>query len=1037
MKFLAKFSVKNSLIVNVLSVFIVIAGIVSIFQMHREAFPSIDLDHVTIVTVYPAATPVEIEKLITIPIEKELKEIDEIEELTSISAEGISRIMIDLEEGIKNKIQVITDIQRAADRAEGLPEDLPEKPIVTEHKTKNSPVIEISLSGDMSEKELRALAKDLEKQLETLPDVSQITKDGYRESEIWVEITPESVQKNHISFREITEALQRQNQTIPGGRFYDQNREFILRTVSEFQTAEDVKHTVVRASAVGNWITIEDIAKVTDTFEEENIIQKTLGTRSINLVIVKREKGDAIRLADQAKSLVEDFKKRAPETLDVSYINDMSFFIKRRLNVLKNNGAIGLILVAVSLFAFLSLSTALGACLGLPIALLFSFTLMNIFGISINLISLFALIMVLGMLVDEDIVISENIHRHIEKGLSPEEAAITGSNEVNSAVIATVLTTIAAFIPLFFMGGTMGKFSRIIPIVVILTLIASLMEALFILPSHISDLSHVIKKRFGKRKIKRKAQKFFDKLLVRYDKILRHTIQHRYLYSGGLLFVFLASLFLAIHSMDFVLFPSRGVEIFFVRGETNPGDSLEVTAQKFKAIEKVIAKLPKEELDTYTTEIGIMQRDSNDPQTDVGSSLGQIVIYLTPEPDRDRNTQEIIASLREQTKTITGFQKLRFDMFRHGPPVGAPVEIQIRGDKFEILKDIADQYKKTLATIPGVIDIDDDFDDGKAEKHIVIDPIKAAQTGLTVGDIAKTVRDAFDGIEATQIITPEEEIDIVAKFPIAYRNDWQALETLLVANDQGRLIPLNQVASLKDTKGLHVIKHIDNLRAITVTANVDENITTSVAVNQTLKEKFSHLTPHKGYVVRFGGEIKDTQESLHNLFIAFTLSAFLIILILITMFRSLVQPLVVMVTIPFSIIGVILAFKIHGMSLSFMAILGLIGLTGIVVDGAIIMIDFINRYIAEGMDQIEAIIEGSKIRFRAVVLITLTTVVGVLPAAYGLGGSDPFIIPMALALNYGILFSTFLTLIYIPIFLVILVDIRKQLKSLLRLQNHT
>lgn len=1029
MKFLAKLSVENSLIVNVFSIFIAIAGIVSLFQMHREAFPSIDMDIVVVQTLYPNSTPIEVEKLITIPIEKELRAIDDIKEIRSVSAEGLSRISIELEEDLDNKIQVLNDIQRAVDQAEDLPKDLPDKPFVSEMKTKNTPVIDVALSGKMPEMKLRQQAKALENRIEQIPDYARMGKNGYREHEIWVEVKPETLAEHHLSLTEIMSALASQNKTLPGGKFYDDKTEYVLRTTGEFENAADVGRTVVRASTMGNWITVADVAKVTDALQDESIINKTLGTRSINLTIIKKEKGDSIDLVNQIKIAVEEFKKTAPPELNITLVNDLSFFIKRRLNVLVNNGVIGLILVAISLFVFLSPGTAIGACIGIPTALFSAFFLMNIFDISINLLSLFGMIMVLGMLVDEDIIVSENIYRHLEKGLSPKEAAIKGSSEVNRAVFATVLTTIVAFIPLYYMEGMTGKFTRHIPTVVILTLLASLVEAILVLPSHVADITEQMQKRFAGRMNKHHGHRLFDKIQSTYERTIRHCIRFRYRYTALLLSGFAGTMVFAFLKMQFILFPSKGIEIFFIQAEVPQGHSIYETEAKLAEIEAIVARLPKTELDVYATQVGFIQREPNDQKQTRAINTGQIAVYLTPENDRERTSEDIMDALRPQVEKLNGFESIHFEKFRHGPPVGEPVEIKIIGDDFKVLQHLAAEYKKALKTIPGVVDIDDDHEANIDEKRVVVDPTLAAQAGLTVESVAFAVRQAFEGIPATKIKTPEEEIKIITKYPESYRHDTQSLKSLRIPNAQGRLIPLHTVAKVQNTKGLLSINHIDGLRTITVTASIKEDITSAMQVNQILLKKHAHIADSEpGYVVQFKGEFEKTQESLRNLKMAFGVACGLILIILIASFRSLIQPLVILVTIPFSLIGVIIAFHLHGEVLSFMAVLGMIALTGIVVDGGIIMIDFINHNLAEGMDPIEAVVNGAKTRLRSVFLTTLTTTLGVMPSTYGFGGSDPFIVPMALTMNYGILFSVVLTLIYIPLFQIIVWDIKKFMK---------
>lgn len=991
--------------------------------MQREAFPRFSFDTVMVTTTYPGATPAEIEKLITIPIEKELKEVDDIKEINSVSAEGISVINLKIEEDADNKDKTINDIQRAVDKTEDLPVDLKDKPVVRDLKTQNRPIIEVALSGEISESKLRELAKALEKKILDLEDIARIERKGFRDKEIWVEVNPNTLQKKHLSIQEIAEALKKQNRAVPGGKYYKDNNEYILRTTGEFIDQNDVKETIIRASSMGNWVLLKDIASVRPEFEEATKIFKTQGTRSINLVVIKKARGDTINLVEKIFKIVDDFKKTVDPKLKISYIDDTSFFIKRRQNILSNNGILGMIMVVISLFTFLSIRTAIAACIGIPTALLLSFILMNYSGISFNLLSMFGLIMVLGMLVDEDIVISENIYRHLELDRTTEEATEHGVNEVVKPLVATVLTTIAAFIPLLLMGGIMGKFIRHIPIVVTITLCASLFVALIILPSHICDLNRI--KLFGRRTKIKRTDRFFAKLVEKYKSAITHCLKHRYIYTLGLILFFSATVYFATTHIKFILFPSKGIEVFVVKAEGQMGDSLEVTSNKLHEIEKIIATLPSKELKYFTTRVGIISEGLNDPQIKRASNVGQIKLYLTPEADRDRDTQTIINILRNKIKNVKGFTHLDFEKRRIGPPVGKPIQVRLRGDNFEKLKDIAKNFQSSLTKMTGISDVKNDYTLNKNEILVEVDPIKAAQTGLTVERIALAVRNAFDGLVATTIKSSEEEIDVVVKFPKKLRYDPHALKTILVPNEKNQLIKISHVANFKTSKGANVIKHFDGIRTINVTANIDEMKTSALSISKKLLPLIQQTENENPDVnIHFGGEVEETQESLRNLFSAFYLAGALIALILITMFKSVLQPLVIMLTIPFSVIGVAIAFYLHGEPFSFMAFLGVVGLTGVVVDTAVIMIDFINKLKDRGLDTMDAIREGAAIRLRAVILTSLTTFVAIIPAAYGIGGLDPFIRPMALALNYGILFGAFITIFYVPIFLGIIEDVR-------------
>lgn len=628
------------------------------------------------------------------------------------------------------------------------------------------------------------------------------------------------------------------------------------------------------------------------------------------------------------------------------------------------------------------------------------------------------------MLVDEDIVISENIHRHLQEGKSNEEATILGAGEVGRSVIATVATTLAAFIPLYLMSGIMGKFIRNIPIIVNITLIASLIEALFILPSHLSDLTRKIHTdRIQKNKHLRE-RRFYQHMLALYEKTLGTCLKHRYRFSAVSLLLLVVVGLNAIYRMPFVLFPSRGIEIFFIKVEGEPADTVEVTEKKFDPIEKIVASLPKNELDNFVTQIGIVQQDPDDPYTDRGTHLGQVIVYLTPERQRDRTAEEIIGAIRPEIEKASTFKKLSFERVHPGPPVGRDVEVRIRGEDFSILNRLAEKYIGALQKIDGVNDLQSDYRPGKTEIRVLVDREKAAQVFLTPADVATAVRNAFEGMVATTIKKSDEEIEVVVKFPVAYRWKREALDELLIPNRLGNLIPLNKIGTLKEEKGLEMIKHFDGLRSVSVTANLDETRVTPLRLMQRIGHEMKDiLLPYPGYAVHYGGQNEETRESLGSLFNALYIALGLIFIIMIAMFRSISQSLIILVTIPFGLIGVVIGLEMHGFPLSFMAMLGMVGLAGIVCDSGLIMIDFINNSRKRGADKMKSIMEGSLLRFRAILLTTLTTVLGVLPSAYGIGGNDPFIQPMALAMNYGLVVGAFLSLFLVPCLMAITDDL--------------
>ena len=1014
---LPRFSVNQSLFVNLISVIIIIIGLMVAFGMNREVFPNVDFDTVAITTVYPGATPLDIEKLITVPIEKELKEVDGIKEMRSSSSQGASFMVIKLDPDEKDKKKIINDLKSAVDRVKNLPKDITEDPIVTEISTKQYPVIEVSLSGNINEWKLQSYADALEDQLEDIKGVGRVKKSGYRNREIRVNIDPEKMREKYVSFDEIEAALSSRNISIPAGEFNTETTEYSIRTTGEFSTAKEVEDIIIRANDMGNWLRIRDVAKVIDSFKKENIIYKTLGARSINLVIMKKESGDAIEIVNEIKKTCNRFLENCPDKFNISYVNDYSFFAKRRLNVLKNNGWCSMILIIASVMLFLQRRVAFMTILGIPIAFLATFIIMGMMGITINLISMFGLIIVLGMLVDNGIIVAENSYRYMEQGMAPREAAIKGTEEVMRAVVTAVFTTIAAFSPLLFMTGIIGKFIRNIPTVLIIALMVSLGEALIILPSHLADFVKIKYDAQGKPMSLAKNMPWFQAIVRFYTKVVTGAIRRKYKVLAGFTVILLLCAFIALSMIKFVLFPGAGINYFFIRGEAPIGTPLEKTNELMLPIEKIVSEIPKEDLDTFVTSVGAIAEDRHDPFAGQASHLAQTTVYLPPEADRKRNADEIINELREKTKDIKGFTQLRFDKAESGPPVGKAVEVKIRGEDFETLDVIAKEYMDYLKTMEGTLDVTWDNKPGKEEIRINVDNDKAALAGLNVAQIAKTVRSVFEGSIATKIkpVKAEEETDVTIMFPEASSDDISVFKNILIRNKFGNLIPLKNVAGIDKVPGTTTIHHLDGKRVVTASANVDTDKTTSLKVNNALVKKFKDLhKKYMGYSVKYGGEQEESIDSLKSLLKAFLYAFLIIYLILASSFKSLIQPLIIMLAIPFGLIGVIIAFLVHGLPLSFMAILGIVGLSGIVVNDSIVLVDFINKLRREGTNRRDSIIKAGQMRLRPVLLTTITTVGGLFTVAYGIGGKDPFLVPMALSICWGITFATMLTLIIIP-----------------------
>ncbi len=1029
---IARFSVKNSLFINLVSVFLVIAGFLSLLQLKREAFPEVDFNTVFINTYYRGASPEDVEKLVTVPIETELKEVEGIEEVNSASREGTSMIIVEIDPDADDKDKVVNDIQKAVDRVTALPAGVEDRPVVTEITSGQIPVIKVAMSGDIDEFHLQELVDQLEDSLEDIEGVAAVDLQGYRDQEYWVEADIEKMRQMHVSFDEIIAALASRNVSIPAGKMETADGEFRIKTLGEFTSKEEIETVIIRGNDLGNWLRVKDVARVRHTFRDETQINKVYGSRSVTLVVRKKDQGDAVDVVDRVEAELARFQETAPEGLNISTYDDLSFYIKRRLNVLQSNGVIGFFLVLAILFVFLHPAPAFFTALGIPIAMFSTFWVMSILGLSINLMSMFGLIVVLGMLVDDGIIITENVYRHIEDGLSPRQAAVTGTMEVAAPVTATVITTIAAFLPLMFMTGIIGQFVMNIPLIVIIALLASMVEVFIILPSHLADFVKTPKKTFGKKEKPQKESHFFQVILKWYARILEKALNRRYLVAGIMFLALIGAVFFARFGMKFVLFPSQGIEQFQLYAEAEVGTSLEEMNRLIEPLGKLVSAMPEKHLDMFETNIGILSESSGigDPSAKYGSHLAMITVYLTPIQERSESAAEIMAVLRTKLEKIRKQQpeleRVYLNELDPGPPVGKPVDIKVRGDDFRILRNISSDIKDYLEKLNGVMDVRDSYELANPEFRIVVDKEKAAQAGISVRQVASTLRYAFEGGIATTIkpVQAEDEINVLVRLPEDQRNDRQIFSRIMVPNQRQNLVPLTKIAGIETGQGIRTINHLNGKRYVAVTADVDNQQMTSLRANTLIQERFGDIArKYPGYSLNFGGEQEETVKSLNSLLAAFGIAFLLIFMVLATEFNSLVQPFIVLLSIPLALIGVVIALFIHGEPISFLAILGVVGLAGIVVNDSIVLVAFINNLRRKGIDRRYSITEAGRIRLRPVILTTLTTVAGLSTVAYGIGGFDPFLRPMALSISWGLLFGSGLTLIVLPCFYAIIDDI--------------
>ena len=1076
---IAEFSVKNSLFINLISVLVIIIGVISMYTLNREAFPVIDFDQVSVQTIYPGAPAEDVEKLVTTLLETELREVDDIEEMLSVSREGLSTISLEMNADVdeNGRRKIVNDIQKAVDRVSDLPHDIEDRPIVLEMNSKIFPVINIGLSGKVNEFKLQALADNLRDELEEVDGVAKVLRQGYRDQEFWVEPDLAKMMQMHVTIEEIMAALKDRNVTIPAGTLKTPSEDFVIKTTGEFTTKEEIGDVIIRANDAGNWLRVSDIAFVRHTFKEQTQINKNFGEKAVLLCVYKKEKGDAINVVDDTYKVLESFKRKLPKEVSMNTYDDMSYYIKRRLNVLSANGIIGFILVTLILFAFLHSRPAIFTALGIPIAMATTLGLMQVLGLTINLLTMFGLIIVLGMIVDDGIIIAENVYRYVEKGLSPKQAAIKGTGEVIAPVAATIITTIAAFLPLMYLGGIMGKFIRYIPLMVIVALCASVLEAFFILPSHLGDFLKPSKTESGERQKTRKDLKaivgitiisaiigaiasimtgsspigviflillvgacsmvvkkypVLDAMIAYYKKLLEKALHKRYAVAAGITGVLVLCLFMLVFVLPRALFSDKGMEEMILRAEAPVGTPLEKTNEMLKPVEELFRTMPEEYIQTFITTVGSIEagRGMGDPSAKSGSHVAQIHVYLTPMQQRDKGPEEITEELRPELAKIKGFEKLYFYKLKQGPPVGRDLEFNIRGDNMDTLRELASTIKQYMMETDGVSDISDSLSLGNRELRIVVDREKAKQAQLGVGQIALSMRNAFEGGIATSIrkAKAEEEINVRVRVPNSQRTSRAVFDKLMITNARGNLVPLKQVAHIELAQGLRAITHLDGKRYIQVAASVDQKKIKSTAMAGKVLKKFKEIAKkYPGYIISIGGEEKENRETFKDMMISFLIAVLAIFMILSTLFKSLIQPFIVMLAIPFALIGVVVALLLHGEPLSMLAFIGIVGLAGVVVNDSIVLVDFINKLRREGASRRNSIVQSGILRFRPVMLTTLTTVAGLSTVAYGIGGFDPFLRPMALSISWGLAFATGITLVAMPCFYAIVDDFTQKI----------
>lgn len=1037
MKKLIGFSIVNPVIVNLLVLLIVIAGVVSYLRLKRELFPDFSRRAVRIDTAYRGASPEEVEELITAKIEDEVRNVDGVDEMLSSSREGQSEIRLKMQSDT-DMSRALGDVRAALDRVVGLPEEADE-PRVNEVQS-SFPVITVALSGDIPEDELREIGKDLRDQLRRIDGVATVPIFGIREGRIMVEIDPERLDQYRLSLDEIRAAIDNQNRNVPGGALKTARGEILVRSLGVAEGVADVERMILRSTDTGHALTVGDVAEVRESFEDAQVLARFDGSPSINLVVIKERAGDTITVAERVRAAVGEIRRTLPETVSVGLFNDFSVFIRNRLSTLGESGAIGLTIVLLTLCIFVRGRIALLTSLGIPFAVMGCLYLMSVVGVSLNMISAFGLILVLGLLVDDAVIVTENVYRYVEAGMTPKEAALQGTTEVAWPVVTTVITTVAAFVPFLLLPGTIGFFLKPLPFVVTFALLLSLLEVLFILPSHLSDVitpAYAQKVRRGERlwltRLRQREQVAslrrlhvrgeragFARLRHLYEKLLGVAVRWRYV---AVAVIVAGSVLLAVaaqYRVPFVLFREFESSQFFVNFETSANAKLEDTRAVAIEAEKMVLGLPPGELKSLSTTVGTAFLDVD--RVVRGSNVGQLTLELND--DRDRTTAMVIDDLRGKMERIPGITKLQFLSLQAGPG-GPDIEARIIGEDLESLRRLTEEVKGFLATLPGVRDIRDDLVAGKEELRISLKP-EGRTLGLDLRGIARQVQQGFQGVEASSIQRGDEEVPIVIRFPRDQRRHVDTVSRMKLTLPSGERVFLRDVAEIRTGISASQINRDDRKRTLSVFAEVETGKTTVVEATDALQRQFGDAgRRYPGHRVVVKGERQEMEESLASLPQISLITLFVIYFVLGSLFKSFIQPFIVMAAIPFALGGVVIGHLVMGENLSFMSLLGFIALAGVVVNDSLILVDFINRARRNGVSAYDSIIQSGVVRLRPVMLTTVTTVGGLVPLAFFATGQARFLSPMAISVVWGLSFATVLTLVLTPCLYAILDDAKR------------
>ena len=1008
---------RNHVAANLLLISIVLGGLFSLSsKLPLEVFPSFVSDRINISVSLRGSTPEDAEKGVTIRIEEALQDLEGIKQISSRSSEGSSQVSVEVDTGYDER-ELLADIKSRVDAINTFPADA-EKPVIGLIQRKRE-VIAVTVSSDYNEKETLEYAEQVRDELLRIPAITQVELSGVRNYELAIEVSQDTLRQYDLTLAQISSAIANSSSDISAGNLKTEGGDVLIRSKGQAYRKDEFASIVIKNQADGTIIRLSDIATINDDFEEPPVRTRFNGKQAAFIDVYRIGPQSAIEVADAVKNYITSEQANLPQGFYLSYWDDDSEVVKSRIATLTSNALQGGILVLGLLTLFLRPAIAFWVFIGIPVSFMGAFMAMAAFGVTINVISLFGFILVLGIVVDDAIVTGENVYTHLKTAKSGEEAAIKGTQEVATPVTFGVLTTVAAFLPLGFIEGARGAIFAQIPVVVIPVLLFSLIESKFVLPAHLKYIK--LRQQKGKgSKLEQLQQRFADgfehAILKYYQPVLGLALRNKLATVSLFMGVFLIILTMITSGWTkFIFFPRIPSETVRVNLTFPAGTPFEVTNKYIIDMSDKARELQRKYQDEETGQSIILNILASTGGRGGAANSGSVRFEITPAEQResDIGSRELVKEWRQLIGVIPGAESLTFraEIGRSSNPI----DIQLSGNSITTLQTVAEQIKQRLATYPSVFDIADSMSDGKEELQIEL-----TEQGLALGlnrvDVSRQVRNSFFGVQVQRIQRGRDDVRVMVRLPIDERRSVADLKDILIQTPNGGRVPLSHVATLVPGQSPSTITRIDRYRTLNVSADVEKTDTNMTVLQADLKTYLDELVQqYPGVSHSLEGEAKEQRESFGSLLWGMVFVFFVIYGLLAIPFKSYLQPLVVMSIIPFGMIGAVIGHWIMTMELTIMSLLGMLALIGVVVNDSLVLVDFINKKRSEGLDLMEAVKTAGVARFRPVMLTSLTTFIGLMPLLFEKATQAQFLIPMAVSLGFGIIFATFITLLLVPV----------------------